>query len=92
MTQTVRDIGRAFDLLVEWTHADPKRVALVGASRGAIAAAVAAGIDRRFSPVALLFGGHSTRNELNHLAPACPANYIGRIAPRPLLMLNSTND
>jgi acetyl esterase/lipase len=92
MTQTVRDVGRAFDLLIERTHADAGRVALVGASRGAIAATVAAGVDRRFSPVVLLFGGHSTPSELDHLAPACPANYIARIAPRPLLMLNSVND
>jgi hypothetical protein len=57
-----------------------------------MAAAVAAGVDRRFGPVALLFGGHSTPWELNHLELVCPANYIGRIAPRPLLMLNSVND
>jgi pimeloyl-ACP methyl ester carboxylesterase len=92
MSQAVKDVGRAFDLLIERTHADASHVALVGASRGAIAATVAAGFDRRFSPVALLFGGHSTPFERDHLESVCPANYIARIAPRPLLMLNSVND
>ena len=57
-----------------------------------MAATVTAGIDGRFGPVALLYAGHSTPAEWNHLAPSCLANYIGRIAPRPLLMLNSPND
>jgi dienelactone hydrolase len=91
-TQTVRDVRRAFDLLLARTGADAGRIALVGSSRGAMAAALAAGIDSRFSPVALLFGGHATAAELHHLELVCPANYIGRIAPRPLLMLNSVND
>ena len=30
--------------------------------------------------------------EREHLPAACPANYIGRISPRPLLMINGTRD
>jgi hypothetical protein len=91
MSQAVKDVGRAFDLLIERTQADASRIALAGASRGTIAAAVGAGFDRRFSPVTLLFGGHATPFRARP-SSACPANYIARIAPRPLLMLNSRND
>jgi pimeloyl-ACP methyl ester carboxylesterase len=91
MTQSVRDIRRAYDVLIQ-KGVDSGRVALVGASRGAIAGTIAAGVDRRFSPVALLFAGHATPLELDHVEAVCPANYIAHIAPRPLFMLNSMND
>jgi fermentation-respiration switch protein FrsA (DUF1100 family) len=42
--------------------------------------------------VILLYGGHFDADENGHLPAACPANYIGRIAPRPLLMINGTQD
>ncbi len=35
---------------------------------------------------------HFDALERGHLAAACPANYIGRISPRPLLMINGTHD
>jgi acetyl esterase/lipase len=92
MMQVVRDIGRSFDLLVEQRNADPKRIAIIGISRGAAVAAVAGGADRRLAAVVLLYGGHFDALERGHLAAACPANYIGRISPRPLLMINGTRD
>ena len=57
-------------------RANPARVGLTG-SRGAS--------SQRF-------GGHFDLLEREHLPAACPANYIGRISPRPLLMLNSLQD
>ena len=36
VTQTVKDVGRSFDLLVREQKVDPKRVVLIGFSRGAI--------------------------------------------------------
>jgi len=42
--------------------------------------------------VVVLYGGHFDLLEDGHLAAACPANYIGRISPRPLLMVNGEND
>lgn len=30
--------------------------------------------------------------EQRHLAPVCPANFIGRISPRPLLMIGGNYD
>ncbi len=92
VTQTVKDVSRSLDLLVEHRDADPKRIALIGFSRGAIVAAIAGGADRRLGAVALLYGGHFDALERDHLPAACPANYIGRINPRPLLMLNGTRD
>ena len=92
VTQTVKDVSRSFDLLVEQRGADPKRIGLIGASRGAIVATIAGAADRRLAAVALIYGGHFDALEREHLPAACPANYIGRISPRPLLMINGTHD
>lgn len=91
-TQTVKDISRSVDFLVEQRGVDARRTGLVGFSRGAILGTIAAGADARISPVVLLFGGHYDALETGHLPAACPANYIGRISPRPLLMVNGTQD
>lgn len=48
--------------------------------------------DKRFAAVAALFGGHFDANETGHLPAACAANHIGRISPRPFLMMNGTQD
>jgi dipeptidyl aminopeptidase/acylaminoacyl peptidase len=92
VTQTVKDVSRAFDLLVEQRGADARRIAVIGMSRGAIVAAIAGASDRRLGAVAMLYGGHFDALERGHLPAACPANYIGRISPRPLLMINGTRD
>jgi len=92
VTQTVKDVSRAFDLLVEQRGADARRIAVIGVSRGAIVAAIAGASDRRLGAVAMLYGGHFDALERAHLPAACPANYIGRISPRPLLMINGTRD
>jgi dienelactone hydrolase len=91
-TQTVKDVGRAIDFLVSQRGVDARRTGIFGASRGAIVATIVAGADRRVSPVILDYGGHFDAVENGHLSAACPANYIGRIAPRPLLMINGTED
>ena len=92
VTQVVKDVGRAFDLLVEERGADPKRISLIGESRGAVVGAIVGGAERRLAAVALLYGGHFDALEREHLPAACPANYIGRLSPRPLLMINGTRD
>ena len=40
----------------------------------------------------MLNGGHFDALEKSHLQAACVANYIGRVSPRPLLMLNGLYD
>jgi dienelactone hydrolase len=92
VTQTVKDVSRGYDFLVRERGVDPSRVALVGFSRGAQLAMIAGGAERRLAAVALLHGGHFDFYENGHLAAACPANYIGRISPRPVLMINGEND
>jgi len=90
--QLVKDVGRTVDLLQSHYEADPGSIGYVGFSRGGQAGAIVAGADERLRAVALMYGGHFDRSETGHLAAACPANYIGRIAPRPLWLLNGTFD
>jgi dienelactone hydrolase len=90
--QTVKDVQRSFDFLVDQMGIDSNCIGLVGFSRGATIAAIVAGIEHRLAADVLLFGGHFDALETGHLPAACPANYIGRISPRPLLMINATQD
>ena len=92
MTQNVKDVRRSFDLLVEHWNADPQRIVLIGFSRGAQVAPIAGGAEPRLAAVAMVHGGHFDALEREHLPAACPANYIGRISPRPLLMINARRD
>lgn len=92
VVQTVKDIGRSFDLLVGHYGASPDRIAFHGFSRGAEVGFIVAGVEERFRAVSLVYGGHFDRFETGHLPAACPANYAGRIAPRPLWILNGTFD
>ena len=92
VTQTVKDVGRSFELLVREQKVDPKRIVLIGFSRGAIVGTIAAAVEGRFRSVALLYGAHFDALEREHLPAACNANYIGRISPRPLLAINGLHD
>jgi predicted esterase len=89
--QTVKDVSRSFDFLVKKKGADPKKISLVGFSRGAVVGTIAGAIERRIMAIMLFHGGHSSRG-IKHVPAACPANYVGRISPRPLLMMNGTKD
>ncbi|MBT6694469.1 MAG: hypothetical protein HOB12_02300, partial [Gemmatimonadales bacterium] len=92
VVQTVKDVGRSIDLLVDYYDASPDRIAFHGFSRGAEVGFIVAGVEERFRAVSLVYGGHFDRLETGHLPAACPANYAGRIAPRPLRVLNGTFD
>ena len=92
MIQNVKDVKRSVDFLIEEKNADPERIGLIGRSRGAVVGTIAAGVEVRLSPIVLFYGGHFDLLEREHKGPACPANYIGRISPRPLLMINGTHD
>ena len=92
VVQTVKDVRRGYDFLVHERNTDPERIALAGHSRGAIVGIVAGGAEPRFAAVISSFGGHFDALEREHLPAACPANYVGRISPRPLLMINGTHD
>lgn len=92
VTQTVKDVRRSVDYLVQVRGVDAKRVVLVGFSRGAVLATIAGAVETRLAGVILSHGGHVIRQERGHQAAACPANYIQRISPRPLLTINTEQD
>jgi dienelactone hydrolase len=92
VVRLVKDVGRTIDLLVENYGVDPDRIAYVGFSRGAQAGFMVVGAEPRFAAAGMMYGGHFDRSETGHLAAACPANYIGRIAPRPLWLLSGEFD
>lgn len=92
VTQTVKDVRRSVDLLIEHYGLDPDRIGIAGFSRGAVVTPIAAAAEPRLASVFMLMGGHFDRRETGHAAAACPANYIGRVAPRPLLMVNGRYD
>jgi dienelactone hydrolase len=92
LVQLVKDIGRTIDLLQGHYGVDPDRIGYVGFSRGAQAGFVVVGAEPRLAAAGLMYGGHFDRSETGHLAAACPANYIGRIAPRPLWLLSGEFD
>ena len=92
MIQNVKDVSRSYDFLVGQRGVDPKRIGLIGFSRGAVVGAIVGAAEHRLAAIVLFHGGHSANLERGHLPAACPANYIGRISPRPLLMINGTRD
>jgi dienelactone hydrolase len=92
VTQTVKDVSRSIDFLLKERNVDPQRIGLVGFSRGAMVATIAGGAERRLGAVVNLYGGHFDALEREHLPAACPANYVGRISPRPLFAINGTRD
>ena len=92
VSQNVKDSGRVIDFLIQERGADPKRIALIGFSRGGQQALMIGAADKRFKAVVATYAGHFDRLERGHRAAACPANYIGRIAPRPLYLLNGEFD
>jgi dienelactone hydrolase len=80
MIRNVIDLRRAIDLLRARDDVDPNRIALVGYSLGAQAAALTAGLEDRLSGVALqappshLDGADSTFDTLQYVRHAAPAH------------------
>lgn len=90
--QTVKDASRALDFLVAERGVAASRIGVVGVSRGGVLAMIAGGADDRFTAVASVHAGHFDYFEDGHRAAACPANYVGRIGPRPVFFLAAEND
>lgn len=89
--QVAIDARRAIDVVIE-LGVDPDRIGLTGFSRGGILAPIVGAVEPRFEAVAVILGGHMDALEQRHLAAVCPANFIGRISPRPLLIIGGTYD
>ena len=82
--QSVVDLEHALDALCTLDAIDPDRIAFVGFGLGAMIGAAFCALDPRLRGAAL--AGASAG-----LAPTAvdPGSYIGRFAPRPLLLLNT---
>lgn len=85
--QAVLDLGRAVDALLTLPEIDAERVAYAGFSLGAILGTVFCAVDPRPRAAALALSGAG-------LGPPSidPADWIARIAPRPVLLVNATRD
>ncbi len=83
--QAVVDLGRTVDALGQLPQLDASRLAYAAFSMGAVIGAVFCGVDPRPRAAAFAVGGLGAST--GDVAP-----YVGRIAPRPLLMVNTTGD
>lgn len=97
---TVGDYRFALDYLQTRPDVDSRRVGLLGYSMGAMMGAILGGVDERVKALVLEVGGDPVRPFVLGAPPALraqvetisPSNYVGHIAPRPLLMINAKAD
>jgi predicted esterase len=85
--QSVIDLERTFDAIASLDVIDPDRCAFAGFSMGAMLGAAWCALDPRPRAVALAVAG-------GRMLPAGidPTEYVSRIAPRPLLLVNASRD
>ncbi len=93
----VYDYLRAFDYLAARPEVDAGRVIFAGESHGGRVAIMAAGLEPRAKGVlAISTAGYDfvspPAGAQSYLASVNPDSYIGRLAPRGLLMMHSQND
>jgi cephalosporin-C deacetylase-like acetyl esterase len=102
LTQTVFDLRRGIDFLEKRPEIDTKRIGYLGISLGGVIGTVFCGVEERVKvPVIALAGGGLqfvfkfdafTSDVKNYISIIDPLNFVGAIAPRPLLMINAEND
>jgi dienelactone hydrolase len=85
--QAVADLGRALDAASALPGVDPGRAVYAGFSLGAMLGATFCALDPRPRAAALAVGGGG-------LGPPGldPVDFVGRVAPRPLLFVNAERD
>ena len=88
--RNVIDFRRALDYLSSRPDVDANRLAYAGSSMGAMLGAVFCAVDPRPSVVILRCAG--ARADITETAQLNHVRYVGAIAPRPVLMLNNTED
>ena len=102
IAQTVFDLRRAVDFLETRPEIDSKRIGCFGISLGGIISTVFCGVDKRVKvPVIALAGGglhfafkfQALTDETKiYFSIIDPINFVDKISPRPLLMLNAEKD
>lgn len=100
--QTVFDLRRAVDFMVQKPDLDQERIGYLGISLGGMIGTIFCGVDQRVKvPVIILAGGNLnlmfgsdafSGQTRDFLALIDPINFVELIAPRPLLMINAEND
>jgi cephalosporin-C deacetylase-like acetyl esterase len=102
ITQTVFDLRRAVDFIGTRSELDPDRIGYFGISLGGIIGTIFCGVEERVKvPVIVLAGGKLnilfgmdafSADTRHYLSIMDPIHFVGMIAPRPLLMINASND
>ncbi len=100
--QTVFDLRRAVDFIETRKELDTSRIGYFGISLGGIIGTVFCGVERRVKvPVIALAGGGMhlmfgmdalSDDTKDYLSMIEPNNFVEKITPRPLLMINAEND
>lgn len=102
VAQTVFDLRRAVDFLETRPEIDSTRIGFMGISFGGMIGTVFCGVEQRIKvPVIALAGGQLNlafkfkalaQETAIYLSIMDPINFVDRISPRPLLMLNAKKD
>ena len=102
ITQTIFDLRRAVDFIQTREELDPDRIGYYGISLGGIIGTIFCSVEERVKvPVIVLAGGSLnlmfgmdalSSDTRSYLSMIEPVNYVAKIAPRPLLMINAEND
>lgn len=82
--QAVIDLERALDALCSLDEIDRERIAFVGLGLGALLGAAFCALDPRLRGAVLIAAGAGLAP-----APVDPGRYLGRFAPRPLLLVHA---
>jgi len=102
ITQTVFDLRRAVDFIQTREELDHQRIGYYGISLGGIIGTILCSVEERIEvPVIVLAGGNLnlmfgkkalSGDTKNYLSIIDPINYVAKISPRPLLMINAEDD
>jgi dienelactone hydrolase len=102
ITQTVFDLRRAVDFIQTRKELDSNRIGYYGISLGGIIGTIFSSVEPRIKvPVIalaggginLMFGMEALSDDVkDYLSIIEPLNFVDKIAPRPLLMINAEND
>jgi len=102
ITQTVFDLRRAVDFIQTREELDHQRIGYYGISLGGIIGTIFCSVEERIEvPVIVLAGGNLnlmfgkkalSGDTKNYLSIIDPINYVAKISPRPLLMINAAED
>ena len=102
VAQTVFDLRRAIDFLSTRPQIDSTRIGYFGISFGGMIGTIFCGVDKRIKvPVIALAGGGFnlafkfkalSKETSIYLSIMDPINFVAKISPRPLLMINASKD